>query len=1109
MRAMINRNTIFYLMLFFFASLGCNPIGKNENQRLFTKISSSHSGITFNNVVRDEKDHNILLYANYYGGGGIGIGDFNKDGLPDIYFAGNLVDDKIYLNKGEFRFEDISQKAGLENNGSWSSGVIVADVNKDGWDDIYVTSELYDEKPHLRANKLYINNQDLTFRNAASEWGIADTARTRHATFLDYDNDGTLDLFLLNQPPNPGNYSKFKNADLKDTIYSPKLYRNTGSAFIDVTKRAGLLKSGFPNSVTASDFDKDGFTDLYVANDFEAPDFFYHNNGDGTFTDILTSSVGHTSFYSMGVDAADINDDGLLDLMVLDMVAEDNYRLKANMGGMEPSTFFKVVNDGGHYQYMFNTLQVNRGKNVLSDIAQLSGVAATDWSWSNLFADFDNDGKKDLYITNGLVRDIRNTDAQKKFSKYVVEVTTEFIKQNPDKTDFTLFDVVDIQKAVEHIPSQKLTNYVYKNEGDLRFSKKIEDWGLDQKSFSNGSAYADLNNDGFLDLVVNNINEEASIFRNNGTKENHYLRVKLVDDSHNSLFGTKLTLTIDDKQQFIETTNVRGMYSTSEQTVHFGLGKEKKVDQLKIEWPDRTVTVLKDIEGDQKIDVRKTNAQVNQKPPRSKTLFQEEDSGIDFKHTENYFDDYQHQVLLPHELSHFGPALASGDVNGDGRTDVFIGGASGQRGMLYLQNESGKFDAASKQPWIQHTLQEDVGAIFFDSDQDGDLDLYVGSGGNEFEQNSPFYQDRIYLNDGKGNFDISTGLLPNLNISTGVVLSLDFDGDKDLDLFIGERFIPRDYPSPASGYLLENKNGAFKDVTAIKAPSVTGIGLITDATSSDINKDGRPDLLIVGEWMSPQLLINEPNDFKNESEKYGLSHLKGWWFSITKGDFDKDGDEDFVLGNLGLNYKYKATETEPFEVYYNDFDGNGNKDIVLSYYNFGTQFPVRGRSCSSQQVPELAKKFETYELFASSKLEDIYEPQLLAGGLHLEATTFSSVFLENKNTGFRADPLPTEAQFSVIQDAVTGDFNGDGHLDIVFGGNLYVSEIETTRADAGIGGVLLGDGKGSFNFISSIESGILIQKDIRKIASISGPTNERILFVSNDDKAVLIKSLDP
>ena len=816
-----------YLILLFLIIgfiMGCesnDTLRTSQATTAFTQLGSDHTGITFNNQVVDEKNHNILLYANYYGGAGVGVGDFNQDGLPDLYFAGNLVDDKLYLNKGDFKFQDISTSALLENNGSWSSGVIVGDVNGDGWEDLYITCELYDDQPDLRANKLYINQQNLTFKNEAEMWGVADTARTRHATFLDYDNDGDLDLFVLNQPPNPGNYSRFKDADLELEIYTPRLYQNTGSQFADVTEAAGVLKPGFPNSVVATDFDKDGFTDLYIANDFEAPDFYYHNNGDGTFTDLLESATGHTSFYSMGVDAADINNDGLEDLMVLDMVAEDNFRLKANMSGMDPNNFWKVVRNGGHYQYMFNTLQLNRGKNVFSDIAQHANVAATDWSWSNLFADLDNDGQKDLYVTNGLVRDIRNTDAQRNFIKHVVQVSTEFIQNYPDSSNITMLDIIDLEESLNIIPSVKLKNYVYQNQGNATFSKKVDEWGLDQASFSNGSAYADLNNDGFLDLIVNNINEEAFIFKNKGAElnDNNFLRIKLEDPTHNTVFGTEVTLKTGEQEQFVSTTNVRGMYSCSEQIVHFGMGKHKTADLIHVKWPDGTTTQLNNVMAGQLIVVTKTRTS----PPNEaidQPLFQamSSENGLNFKHQENYFDDYKFQVLLPHELSHFGPAMAVGDVNQDNKEDLFFGGASGQTGTLFLQQASGTFLAATQQPWQQQSIMEDVDAVFVDVDQDGDQDLYIGSGGNEFEADHFFYKDRLYLNDGAGSFTYAADRLPELHISTGVVLPFDYDADGDLDLFIGERFIPRDYPAPGSGYLLENENGQFREITATLAP---------------------------------------------------------------------------------------------------------------------------------------------------------------------------------------------------------------------------------------------------------------------------------------------------
>lgn len=1090
-----------------------DAVENQDSRELFTQLNSSETGITFNNVVRDEKDHNILLYANYYGGAGVGVGDFDRDGLADLYFAGNLVNDRLYHNQGDFKFTDISTAAGLENSGSWSSGVIVGDVNGDGWDDIYITCELYDDKPELRTNKLYINQGNLTFKNEAKKWGVADTARTRHATFLDYDKDGDLDLFVLNQPPNPGNYSPFKDADLTKDEFTSRLYQNIGSKFVDITKEAGVLKTGFPNSVVAADLDKDGYTDLYITNDFEAPDFLYHNNGDGTFTDILKTATGHTSFYSMGVDLADINNDGWEDLMVLDMVAEDNFRLKANMSGMDPDNFWKVVRNGGHYQYMFNTLLLNRGENTFGDIAQYAGVAATDWSWSNLFADLDNDGQKDLYVTNGLVRDIRNTDAQKKFTKHVVETSVNFIQAYPDSSSISMIDIIDLEESLKIIPSEKLTNYAYRNTGEAAFEKVNSEWGLDQKSFSNGSAYADLNNDGFLDLIVNNINEEAYIFKNEGAsiKQSHFLRIKLKDPKQNTTLGTVVMIETGGNRQYSTTTSVRGMYSTSEQIVHFGLGKNTRVEQIEITWPDGTITTQTDVPADQVLVISKNSTTVPE--PNSKpSLFQvrSENKGLVFEHQENYFDDYRFQVLLPHELSHYGPAMAVTDVNGDGLEDLFFGGASGQTGSLLLQENNGGFRKAPNQPWQLQSIMEDVDAIFFDADGDGDQDLYVGSGGNEFEANHFFYTDRLYTNDGVGNFTYEADRLPELHISTGVALPFDYDNDGDQDLFIGERFIPRDYPTPGSGYLLKNENGNFKEVTKQLAPDFSNLGLITDAVASDLDQDGNTDLLITGEWMTPKVFLNEENGFVDQTASYGLDSLHGWWFSIQKADFDQDGDDDFVLGNLGTNYKYQASKTEPFEVYYNDFDGNGTKDIVLSYYNFGKQYPVRGKSCSTQQVPDLSNKFDTYELFAASGLNEIYEPEKLQGGLHLIASHFESIIIENqgnKNLGVKA--LPGSAQWAPIMDISIDDFNKDGHLDVIYGGNLFVSEIETSRADAGIGGLLLGNGKGDFMSVPASESGVYVPKDIREIELITVNGKEVLVFATNNDHLVTLESTLP
>ena len=1098
---------ISFFWVSFFLFLGINA----QEKKIFTLLSPEETGISFSNDVVDLKDKNILLYSNYYGGAGVGIADFNNDGLQDIFFGGNLVGDQLYLNKGNLTFENITQKAGILDNGGWSSGVVLADVNGDGYTDIYVCRELYDDDQELRKNKLYINNGDLTFSEQSAKFGIDDNARTRHATFFDYNNDGFLDLFLLNQPPNPGSYSKFfgvKNLK-KDLRYASKLYKNVNNThFVDVSKEAGVLRTSNANSVSAGDFNNDGFTDLYIANDFFLPDFFYLNNQDGTFTNVANTALNHMSYFSMGVDAADINNDGLLDIMVADMAAEDNVRLKSNMSGMNPKTFWKVVSNGGHYQYMFNTLQLNNGNGTYSEIAELSNIASTDWSWSNLIADFDNDGLKDIYVTNGLLRDIRNTDANKKLADYVVDVANTFVKNNPNAGDVSIWDILDLEETVNILPSEKLKNYAFKNNGDYTFSKVMDDWGLDQKTFSNGAAYADLDNDGDLEIVVNNINEKAFVYKNN-TIENakyNYLRFQLLDRGNKSTLGTKVTLFYGDQKQFVETTNVRGIYSTSETIVHFGLGELSEVNKVRVDWPNGKQTVLNNVKANQEITLLMSEETVTKpiKEENLKTIFQDITrlQKLKHRHRENVYDDFEDQVLLPHKLSQFGPALAVGDINGDALLDVYVGAAKDQTAALYVQNTLGSFTEAKQQSFANDNATEDVDAIFFDVDNDGDQDLYVVSGGYEYQQGAKEYTDRLYINNGKGNFIKNTEVkLPS--VSGACVIPNDFDQDGDLDLFIGGRLTPKSYPEPTSSYILENKNGKLIDVTPQIAPQLLNVGMVTDAVWDDYDGDGDSDLVLVGEWMPITVLENNGKNFK-KINLLGLEQSSGWWFSIEKGDFDNDGDTDFIAGNLGLNYKYKTSVDAPFDVYYEDFDDNGSNDIVLGYYNYGKHYPLRGFSCSAQQIPQLKQTIKKYDLFASLDINEVYGNDNLQEALHYETQTFANSYIENLGQGkFKIVPLPNRAQFSNVNDMLIKDFNADGNLDVLLAGNLFVSEIETMRNDAGTGVLLYGNGKGEFHPETVMNSGFFTNKDVRKMKIVEN--QNLILIANNNDKLQVFK----
>ncbi|MDA7570985.1 VCBS repeat-containing protein [Flavobacteriaceae bacterium] len=1074
-----------------------------SQKSLFNLVDSDKSGLDFNNIIKDSKEQNILLYANFYGGGGVGLADFNNDGLTDIYLTGNLVGDEIYKNKGNLVFEKMTPMSGIIDDGNWSSGVAIADVNGDGLLDIYVSKELYDFEPERRKNKLYLNQGDFKFIEAAEKWGIADDQRSRQSVFFDYNRDGFVDLFVMNHPPNRGSYSPFSGQDLIQPKYSSRLYRNINNEFFeDVTVEANLLRTGYPSSAIASDLNNDGWPDLYVTNDFDVPEFLYINNGNGTFSYQTEKALRHTSFYSMGIDAADINNDGYTDFMTLDMVAEDNFRIKSNMSGMNPQDFWNVVSKGGHYQYMFNALQLNNGNGSFSEIAHFSNMSSTDWSWSNLIADFNNDGLRDVHITNGLLRDIRNTDADKEVDQFVKNYIKEYIKNNPSQGDIDIWDILPLNEVLSILPSVKLPNYMFNNKGGFDFENTTSLWGLDKPSFSNGSAYADLDNDGDLEIVINNVNSKPFLYKNLSVENtnNNYVRFKLINKKNRNSFGAKCVLYTPGNVQYSETSSIRGMYSSSESEIHFGIGKEKKIDSIEIYWPDQKKQVLYSLKENKLHTIKYEPNRDIHKNHIDKTIFKDisiNDNAPKYSHKENFYDDYNKQILLPHKFSQTGPALTKGDVNGDGLEDFFIGGASSKAGALFIQTSENTFKESISAPWKKHKYSEDIDATFIDSDSDGDLDLYVMSGGNEFEPQNQIYFDRLYINDGFGNFIFKKELLPEIFESGSVVISSDYDEDGDIDLFIGTKLKPWHYPEPSSSYLLENKNGIFT-IDSINSSLFKNWGMINDAVWSDIDNDLDEDLIILGEWTSPTVYINENGVFyKKETPE--LDKYKGWWFSINEADIDNDGDMDLIAGNLGENFKYKASKEFPFEVHYGDFDSNGNNDVVLSYYNYGKQYPLRGFSCSSQQIPELQDKFEKYDMFASLDLKSVFGEKL-NDVLNLKATDFSSLIFINNGSGFyTAKELPYRAQLSSVNDVLTSDFNNDGIIDILLIGNMYQVEIETPRNDAGIGALLLGTKNGEFEFTPLTKSGFFTPGDAKKMIEIKTHDGKFILVANNND----------
>jgi hypothetical protein len=1053
----------------------------------FELLPAEKTGVDFSNTIKESTYFNHYYYSHIYIGSGVAIGDINNDGLADVFFGGNQVPDKLYLNKGGFKFEDITQNSKLAINSGWTWGVTMADVNADGYLDIYVSRNGNSENPSDRRNQLYINNQDLTFTESAIKYGLADVGFSTQAVFFDMDNDGDLDMYQVNQLADKKLLLINKIPKEQFKYFKDRLYRNDNGKYTDVSKAVGISRDvAYGLSVNATDFNNDGWMDLYVANDYAEPDFMYYNNGDGTFTNVINEKLKHITQLSMGSDSGDLNNDGLIDLVTTDMTPEDHYRSKTNMASMSTERFNHLFEAGAHRQYMTNTMQINTGMGSFSDIANMAGTAFTDWSWASLVVDLDNDGWKDIIVTNGIKKDVDNNDYSIKLRKL--------------DSDTTADDLFELSQAA---PSQPIANYVYKNKKELQFEKITKDWGFDTPSFSNGMAYGDLDNDGDLDVITNNIDAPAFVYENKAT--GNFLKINLEGSEKNKFgIGAKAIIHHNGKKQIGVNTVTRGFLSSVEHGLFFGLGKDTEVEKIEVHWPNGKTNVFKDVSANQVIIADIANAkQIKQKKNNVASLFTKVENtsiGLNFVHKENEFDDWQEQILLPHRLSQNGPFSTTADVNNDGLEDLFVGGAKDQPGILYLQNQEGKFSKSTSQPWSSDRVSEDLGCLFFDADGDDDLDLYVASGGNEFKLGDNALLDRLYLNDGKGNFRKDSRALPSIKVSSQSVISSDIDKDGDLDLFVGTRLIPGKYTFPADSYLLLNENGTFKKATPERAPALQKIGMVTDAVFSDINKDGQDDLMIVGEWMDIKILINYDGSFIDKSSEFGLENTRGIWWSITAADLDGDGDDDYVLGNLGKNNKFKASKEHPFKVYANDFDDNGTNDVVLAKFYKDDYVPLRGRECTSQQMPYIGEKFKDFHSFASSKLFEILPENKLDKAVVYEIESFESIVLFNNNTSFKKQTLPNAAQVSPIKSSIIKDVNGDAFMDIVVVGNHYGVEVETTRYDAGYGAVLLGGSDGTFEFINPTKSGFYVPYDSRHISKITVNNAEMIIVTSNNEK---------
>jgi len=1093
-----------------------------QNKKLFTFLSSSETGILFRNEIIETSEHNILTYEYYYNGGGVASADFNNDGLIDIYFTGNQVENKLYINKGKFKFEDITTLAGVNGRKNWKTGVSAVDINGDGWMDIFVNYSGPGTK-ESRINELYINQgcikgNNPKFTEEASKYGLdAPGTFTTQTYFFDFDLDNDLDAFMVNHADMF--YAPFKNSyKLRHTrhpYFGNRLYRNDNGKFNDISTQAGILGGGinFGLSAAISDYNFDGFPDIYVTNDYEEQDYFYLNNRDGTFREEAKNCFDHISKFSMGSDVADLNNDLKPDIITLDMLPEDNERQKLLKGPDDYDKYWLAVDSGYHHQNMRNMFQLHQGLDgnglpMFSEIGLLSGISSTDWSWAALAADYDNDGYKDLFITNGYLKDFTNRD----FLKYTYEE-----ERNKAASEGK---VVNPLEMVKKMPSTKVHNYIFKNNFNYQFTDESYKWGLEKKSISNGANYADLDNDGDLDLIINNLNEYAWIYENNTNTllGNNYLKIKLKGEGKNrNGIGAKVILEMDSTSYMQEQYPARGFQSSVDYVLNFGIGKATSVYKVIVKWQDGKISEINNIRANKTIEIDELKTgkyQINEKKdPMFQYPFTDitESSKLNFVHRENKFVDFKSEILLPYQLSQQGPKLAIGDINKDGLEDIFVGGAGGQSGKVFLANKNLTFSSVLIPDFEKDKNCEDTGAAFFDADNDGDLDLYVVSGGHEFLNSLNLLQDRLYINDGNGNFSKEDkNSIPSEQNNGSCIAKSDFDHDGDIDIFIGSRSIPGAFGLIPKSMLLRNdtKDGKIKftEKTIEICPGLPNAGMITDAKWVDIDNDKWDDLILSGDWMSLKVFKNVKGKLIDITGTSGLENEKGCWDKICADDFDNDGDIDLIVGNMGQNLAWKASKTEPLKMYVGDFDQNGHTEAIITSFVNGVSYPNASRDDLLDQLTFLKKKFNRYSLYANASLPEILDNDAILKAKTLEVNTLQSSYLENLGDGkFKIKSLPIEAQFSCIKGIISQDFNKDGNLDILIAGNFYPMSVQHGRIDAGKGLLMEGDGKGNFKAVTRERTNLLIKGDVRDIVELK--TGFFVISKNNSPlQALLIKT---